>query len=157
MEEVAIFNPILFIGEAGSEILGNFPEISKLVHGKTVTFRCFWFYQVFSNLFILETRDSFQITCQKMHMALCFVGIKLAESGVVLIIAVKDGKILLSMGHLDPSNLVVWRSDTNTWKVYKVMLSLLDWGSLSYADGYSKRITSSVFESCWLSWQNGST
>lgn len=85
------------------------------------------------------------------------MGIELAESGVVLIISVKDGKILLIMGHLDQSNLVVWRAEAITLKVYKVMLSLLDWGPLSYADGYSKRITPSVFESCLFSWRNGST
>lgn len=103
----------------------------------------------FSNLFIGETREN-------AHGAMLH-GNKTGRIWVVLIISVKDRKIPLSRGHLDQSNLVVWRAEAITLKIYEVMLALLDWEPWSYADGYSKRITASVFESCLFSWQNGST
>lgn len=89
-------------------------------------------------LFIRGTRDAFQTTCQKMHPGMGFIGIKLAEAVVVLGVSVKDGKMLLSLGHLHQCSLGLRRAGTIVPKVYQAMLSLPAWASWSYADDCSK-------------------
>lgn len=46
-----------------------------------------------------------------MHMVVCFRGIKLTKTRVVLLGSVEAGKILLNVSHLDQSNLGVWRTE----------------------------------------------
>lgn len=58
------------------------------------------------------------------------MGIKLAETVVVLLVSVKAGKVLSSRSNLDQSNLGVWRTEAIALKVYKVMLSQSGWETL---------------------------
>lgn len=80
-----------------------------------------------------------------------FHGNKNGKDWVVFLVSVKAGKILL----INPA--WGWRAEAITLKVCKIMLSPPDWGPWSLANDCSKRITSSMFESCLFSWQNGST
>ena len=61
-----------------------------------------------------------------MHTVVGFIGIELAETGVVLGVSGKDAKILLSLGHLRQCSLGLWRAEEIALKVYQVMLSLPD-------------------------------
>lgn len=75
-----------------------------------VTSRVFLFYHHSKSYFFLTgTRDSFIITCQKMSMTVCVIGIKLAENSMIMLwFLFETGKVSLRISHFDQYNIGGW-------------------------------------------------